>query len=49
MTIAVTGSLVTSAEGKPIHRVGDMGKIVGAPEGTGEYTVTTGSPTVVSD
>lgn len=46
-TIATTGSAVSVSNGQPVHRVGDTGHIVGAPGGT--YTVTTGSPNVVSN
>lgn len=42
-TTAMTGSAISKANGKPIHRVGDTG------QNYGQYTVTQGSPTVTSE
>lgn len=42
-TTAQTGSAICKASGKPLHRVGDTG------QNYGQYTVTTGSPTVSSE
>lgn len=42
-TVAQTGSPVTIVEGKPVHRVGDIGA------NYGEYVVTSGSPTCSSN
>lgn len=42
-TTADTGSALIKLNGKPVHRIGDTG------HNYGQYTVTTGSPTVESN
>lgn len=42
-TTALTGSAISKANGKLLHRIGDTG------QNYGQYTVTVGSPTVSSE